>query len=1041
MKNVKLKQLFSRGGFSLVELSVATGIVMISLVAAGNIVQLIYQSSAHLDSLVKQNNLKGIFISQILNESNWFSTYADPVNMSTSNAKMACLYNHTDCSALVGVQTQFRVVNANLNVIYDATTSNNNSGGGGGGGGGGSGGGSGVGGGNNQGNGGDNGNHYGEINNGNGNGNGGNGNGNGGNGNGNGSNGGGGGNSQSSTPNGFNPLGSTCTGYGAVSDTCPYQYVLTWTPLCKAGAKCVDPLVKVQGVFNINFASQHTDQPNTSNYVPMQFSLIMSMKMQNTLYAIPPVLMANWRQTGQNYQAIQIQLPNSSNAVGSITLVSASQTGYAGGTVTTSGNTINYTPPTNFYGLDFLDYKFKDSIGNQGTNRVWIKIMTPFTWTGDGTNSNASNAVNWCGNVSNGSCSHNANPASNSSNSLPHLVFNQNCTRCSSVNLDISNLDGIEIYSSFPGVIAQSQDLQITTNAASWGGTTAMQPNFKHQGYYQAGGTFRTGQYNMTNTSLYLRAPTYPGPAPLTNFYLQAGQFSTSATTTLTSVSTGLQIDAGVNFQNAGTLVLQKAYLMMDYVATGNGINLGVINFSGGVSPFIIGSNLNVTNLTLDGAHRTEAGLCGTGVSQINVTGSIKAINSGGNTYCTLNRSNLQIVLAAPNQQSVSGFVNTDPVGTSPGYIPNLVTNPNQITTFAGAIGLEGDTNFRGPIYAGTSSVLLHFGTFVAAVTPHFYNASYVGGNSYVLNSNVYVDNDFSFDRCLADRQAGSGCGGFNIGTPNGSQIFLTGNLHLLSGIMDLNSTPLVTVNFIGSGNQLLSAEGQTSNWGNTINMVSAPAIAVNKPSGSFGISETSAACIATGRQCLINFMGPISITSAGSVTQFTGTDYFFGNMQGFGTLFLSSYVPLDFGTANIYLYSSSAYDLGGVSGGSLKARSVQAPAPYGGAFKNGTLTLSGDFNIGHANYYGGNATVFFTGGGTHNYSSVNTFAHNLTVDVGDIVTLGANVSDVSNLNLLGTLNQNSQTLNFTNLTGSGIWNRNGASYTGNISGFTGITN
>ncbi len=420
------KKLFGNRGFSLIELSIATGIVMISLVAAGNIVNLLYSSNSHLDSLSKQNIVKGNIVGQLVTESNWKATFSDKTNQ--QNNKMDCLYNHTDCSGVIAPQT-FRLLDSKLNVLYNGAATDG------------------------------------------------------------------------TTPNGYTATGATCANFGAPNDACPYHYDLTWQPVCNAGA-CIDPLVKIHGNFNVNFASQVAGRPNSKNYLPMNFDVVMNMKPRANLYAYPITFYVNWNQNpGPVYAPFTFSIPHSpiANAEGAITLLSATK-GDPGAAVVQTGNTIRYTPKPNFYGIDFVEYKFQDEIGNQGTGRVWMKVVTPFTWVGDGSDKKASSKANWCGTVSSdGQCMHDMDPTVG----FPHLVFNNNCNVCSQIELDIPRMDGLEIMSSFHGTISQTTDVLIETQPAGWGLMTPLNASYHHQGFYQSGGTFDTNGFNPTNQTNY----------------------------------------------------------------------------------------------------------------------------------------------------------------------------------------------------------------------------------------------------------------------------------------------------------------------------------------------------------------------------------------------------------------------------------------------------------------------------------------------------------------------------------------------------------
>ncbi len=959
-------------GFSLIELSVATGIVMVSLVAAGNIVNLIYNSNSHLDSLSKQNLVKSNFIGQIITESNWKATYSDPTNMAANS--MQCLYDHTDCSAMVGQSQSFHLLDSKLNVIYHPMSP-----------------------------------------------------------------------STGNLPNGFTATGSSCTSFGAAAtDACPYHYDLTWTPICNVGT-CIDPLVKIHGQFHVNFASQVAGRPNSKDYLPMNFDVILNMKPRANLYAYPVTFYVNWN-TNPGYTPFTFLLPHSpiANAEGAITLTKVTKGNPASLVPVPVGNTVSYTPPLNFYGMDFIDYEFKDEIGNKGKGRVWMKVVTPFTWVGDGGDHLTSNSLNWCGTATPaGLCSHNATPNSNS-----HFVFNNVCNFCGDVIIDAQTsgtVAGFEVSARYKGGFTQNATLNITTGVCCAGG-----PNdgYAHQGFYLGNGSYNTSGFDLNVRMNFRRNPV----ADPTFVVDSLASFTT--TNTLVLYASGLNVVPGAQFTNNGTLVVSHDWSQPSYIKAPN-YDLGNVSFKNGwATPYVLASPITVHNFYIDGVNTSATSMCGDAGNDLSVLGTIKAVNGGGVASCGWNgvNYNQKIIMRGlgPVHQQLIGSLPGD--GNTHGSLTNLVSNALTPVDIIGDVGVNGVTVIAGPINAGTSNFYLDSDNWGAGSTlsvapgapmPHFNNLIYDGGARVTLNNSITVDKDLTFDRPNYSVYA------LNTADKLNAQIILMGDFHLQRGQMDQGPSNVVVVNFQGTTDQSLISERQNPTTWWASGATAAPSIWVNKASGKFSIVELPAAeCIAAGHPfCAIYFLGDLVVNSATSlsITSAPSAQYYFGYYWTFNTVSVKSIFGFDFGSADIEFHAGTPWYFGAFdfNNGTLSAHNIN---DVKGTLKNGTFNVSGDFATGvYSTYANTNSTYNFVGAAiTHNLSFSSLLNANFNIADTNIVVLGTDVVNTGAISINGPaalLKQNGYQINST-MNGNGLWNSGAGStpqnYTGNRSGFTG---
>ncbi|MBC86235.1 MAG: hypothetical protein CL677_03560 [Bdellovibrionaceae bacterium] len=140
------------------------------------------------------------------------------------------------------------------------------------------------------------------------------------------------------------------------------------------------------------------------------------------------------------------------------------------GNAVLNGSSIDYTPNSGFYGSDTFTYTIENNKGGQDTATVTVNVVTAFTWTGNGSDSNWDNGDNWCGVIADGACPGGAAP-----NSSQLARFDNICgANCDvDINTDI-DVAGVYMTSDYTGTITQQSGVSITTRGSHWrqyGGT------------------------------------------------------------------------------------------------------------------------------------------------------------------------------------------------------------------------------------------------------------------------------------------------------------------------------------------------------------------------------------------------------------------------------------------------------------------------------------------------------------------------------------------------------------------------------------------
>jgi hypothetical protein len=273
---------------------------------------------------------------------------------------------------------------------------------------------------------------------------------------------------------GFDSNGVACNAYG-VDPNCAFRFSLNWTAICPSGStSCLNPQIKVK----ISATSSNQAFANTKTLSP--FELLVSVDKDSDPVIKKAVVITNSTHYTPAEAPVKFDpLPyifseNKTNFI--IDISHNSPNSVNGGTLSAASNIIVYTPSSNFYGFDQFQYTITNPLnGKSYIGTAWVWVMTPYTWTGLGSNQDTSNNANFCGKVKNGSCDGSTFPSNDK-----HYIFNSSCTNCNA-NLN-SNPMTLEMAKDFTGSVKQTMNVTFADSGAStW---------FKFPAFSQQGGNF-----------------------------------------------------------------------------------------------------------------------------------------------------------------------------------------------------------------------------------------------------------------------------------------------------------------------------------------------------------------------------------------------------------------------------------------------------------------------------------------------------------------------------------------------------------------------
>jgi hypothetical protein len=306
---------------------------------------------------------------------------------------------------------------------------------------------------------------------------------------------------------GFTAEGTKCFGFDAVNgnDNCPTHYQVTWDLPCLRVANCKEPMAVV-AIKQITRYSTKTGLNSDKVY-----SLNVNLPQAVEIAPRDSTYMVNI-----NDPNVTLDVLKTDYAVDTFNLKIKTVSSSVNSTVSIVDNKIVYAPKANYYGVDKIYYTVEQNLFDKVTKAdgvIWVKVMTPFTWVGDGqvvdTNSftgrkwySLFDKMNWCGQVVNNKCNHfNANPdnqtnwLSDSELKNASLVFNEMCSNChvlfkipSGHPQTVITLNAMEVTENFAGELKQVDHLKLLTVRNSYN-RNANEPALLYS-FWLKGGTF-----------------------------------------------------------------------------------------------------------------------------------------------------------------------------------------------------------------------------------------------------------------------------------------------------------------------------------------------------------------------------------------------------------------------------------------------------------------------------------------------------------------------------------------------------------------------
>ncbi|HEX4925028.1 MAG TPA: Ig-like domain-containing protein, partial [Bdellovibrionales bacterium] len=167
-------------------------------------------------------------------------------------------------------------------------------------------------------------------------------------------------------------------------------------------------------------------------------------------------------------------LSNDTDTNGDYLTVTAKTNGVSGTvTIAGDGRSVTYTPTGGAAGRDAFTYTVSDGQGGTDTGTVTVDVMTPYTWTGLGGNTNWSNGANW----HNGTTAPGVNDVA---------IFSAVCDTTCNATIDTNvSVQGMGLTLGYTGTITQGAGYTVDIGSSD---------------YIQYNGTFTGGNSNFTVT-------------------------------------------------------------------------------------------------------------------------------------------------------------------------------------------------------------------------------------------------------------------------------------------------------------------------------------------------------------------------------------------------------------------------------------------------------------------------------------------------------------------------------------------------------------
>lgn len=645
---------------------------------------------------------------------------------------------------------------------------------------------------------------------------------------------------------GFNTAGKDCSQFNASTSNpnCPYRYALSWEPICPSSGACTRPRIKVTGTFSAPpdfFNTLSTSKSLTFTVAPPTEAISNPLAFNDTYYVLKNAAAADFN-----------VLSNDKPTVGqtiSVVLISAQST-MALANLSLNGNLIRYEPAVGFTGLDTFQYRITQPDGGVDTGTVWVKVMTPYTWTGEGPDLNWTTASNWCGGVK---ADYSGCTVASSAPANSDSVIFDNTTRKMNANIN-ANIDvmGIDLNTGYAGTLTQMSGATMTIRGT---------------GYKQVAGTFVGG-----NSDIVMRG----------DFSATGGTFrSTTANLEFLGVwATMMNVTMGPNLNfihNSGKVKFTHVANLTGSFSSKTFYNLDFTPIQ--ASWFDLGTTSNIevaNNLTFGVA---ACGGAGGKVSQATITvyGNILGTGNCGPTGSA-------IVRMAGTSNQVIDF--SAPAG---GSIPNLVIDKTGGATVSllGTVRVGGSFDLRIPAanLITTGSTLEIQGWEANS----YFNAGGAVFNNLNIDTYQHLNMNGSTGTVAGTFKVGGACGG-GVRRVNNGTLYIEGDIIV-------GNTPLTTCGAEGSAQFIIRGTNNQTITTSPPRGYQLPNVTVAKTGGALNLNGRT------------EFWNGFQYTS-GTVNVGTNTVAFYT----FNNSMLVSAMGLAFYDVEFYPYYTSTIDLQGTT-------------------------------------------------------------------------------------------------------------------------------
>lgn len=752
---------------------------------------------------------------------------------------------------------------------------------------------------------------------------------------------------------GISPDGSQCYGFNLVdgNDACPARYLLTWNISCPAAGPCAAPSIRVNGEYQ--YKPKTIREPiQASRY---SFNFDINLPEVSPLYAFQDELIL-----AVNQAPATIDVLKNDSVMSSKTAYVKSISSPSMGTATYVDGKITYQPNPGAYGMERIDYVIEEMRFGQlvaTTGVLWIRVMTPYTWVGDGSTPSILDANNWCGSVVDGKCAHDLGSGgvlSNAHLSTAALVFNENCNSCV-VDLEAPvdgggtlTLNSIELGVQFPGVVYQKSNVRIHNRRLAATGTKQPSDPSLTGMFSQKGGTFVGSDDPSHTLEVARRYPSYSSttvPEGINAFDIEGGRFI-APKGSLEIIGDRMNVAAAAQFDNnGGTVVVKPKHGSTLASKQGTIVNTSNLQFNhfvfssvgGGDYAINFSQSFKTVDLTLElnsinDAMRDVSEDHAANPKEIEVSGNINIIGDGGSQLDGSSDRAMRIRVNGIADQTIRS------TAAKAGCLSSLIIDkPSGRLTLEGQVCVEHDLEYvRGEVESAGAEVI--WGGIMS------YNGSYTSTSATPLElANLRIANVMSHNTITAPLVVSqklildmcfhrpSSCSMYSLKATGAGRFFVKGDVEVISYWHDTDRSLMPTIELVGDGNQRLigpSVDPMNTNLLTKFRAPPLPNVVFNKTGGSVAFSGK------------IGFMGDLSIP-AGHIVNAQGASVEVRTRHGIG--FGRFDIPNGL-TVRDLAYSSGV-DLGGSTITVLNQLVDALPDGWWHPY-NGTIDLQGDFAL-----------------------------------------------------------------------------------------------